>query len=232
MHHVRKPDVHGPLERSVHFGRDVVSRQRPADDLQVLHRLDARYSGGRVYVASREHDIKASAADQLSVRDRTGRIPLYRDHAVADSELVHGHAELPRRHLQQDPAGLCGDAAHGPAVTLDRVRPARAALIDGHVGPAHDERALLEGDVQLVAHHLTERGSGALAPVGLSDVEGRRGVLMNDQPRIEQAEVGLGIGSGGPILRCFAGVGPWGLEQPCAAEAQNEEARALEKVPS
>ena len=95
---------------------------------------------------------------------------------------VHGHAEPLGRHLQQDPARLCGHAARGPGVAFDRIRPTRPALIDRNVGAAHDQRGLLEGDVQLVAHQLEEGGSGALPPVGLADVEGRRAVLVNRDP--------------------------------------------------
>ena len=43
------------------------------------------------------------------------------------------------------------------------------------------------------AHHLAERRAGALAAVGLADVERRGVVLVNDDPRIELLEVGIGI---------------------------------------
>ena len=42
-------------------------------------------------------------------------------------------------------------------------------------------------------HHLPEGGAGALAAVRLADVERRGVVLVNDDPRIELPEVGVGI---------------------------------------
>ena len=120
---------------------------------------------------------------------------------VADGELVDGHCQPRRGHLQQHAPSLGGHAPHRPAVGLDRIRPARSALIDRDVGAAHDAAGLVVRDVELVGHHLAEGGAGALAAVGLADVEGGGVVFVNDDPRIELTEVGVGIGSRARLRR-------------------------------
>ena len=129
----------------------------------------------------------------MTVREGIAR---ERDHAFARGEFLDGHAEALRRHLQQHAPRLRRDPASDHGVALDRVRATRAALVHGHVGAAHDDRGPVEGDVELVAHHLLGGGPGALAAIGLADVEGRAAVLVHYQPRVELEEVGIGIGSG------------------------------------
>jgi hypothetical protein len=60
---------------------------------------------------------------------------------------------------------------HRPAVDLNRVGAAGAALVDGDVGGAHDAGRVLERDVEFVGHHLAERRAGSLSAVGLADEE-------------------------------------------------------------
>ena len=193
MNHAGKLDVHGPFQRAVHLGRNVVALRRLADDLEFLHRLHLRHAGGRVDVVARQRDIEPLSADQFSVGDFPRGIRFHGDHAVADGELIDRHAEPRGCHLQQHPPSLGRHAPHGPAIGLNRIRTARSALIDGDVGAAHDAGGLVVGDVQFVGHHLPEGGAGALAAVRLADVEGRGVVLVNDDPRIELSEVGVGI---------------------------------------
>lgn len=50
----------------------------------------------------------------------------------------------------------------------------------------------MECDVKLIAHHLAKGGTCALATVGLSDIEGGRAVLADDDPRVELMKVGIG----------------------------------------
>src|SRR5207247_9683786 len=90
--------------------------------------------------------------------------------------------------------------------------------------------------VQLIRHHLPESPPGTLATVGPSDIEGRRVVLMHDDPRIELSEVGVGIRTSSLGRR-------FGARSPCpsgertgtgngrGAEAHDEQARAFEEVP-
>ena len=127
---------------------------------------------------------------------------LVRDDTVADRERRDRHAEVRRRHLEQHAPRFGGDAAHRIAVGLQRIRSARAALIDGDVGAAHHAGRVLERDVELVRHDLAERGAGALAEIGLADEE-RRGVVgTNDDPRVELQVIEIGIRSGGARPRC------------------------------
>ena len=58
------------------------------------------------------------------------------------------------------------------------------------------QAGLVVGDVELVGHDLPERRAGALAAVGLADVERRGVVLADDDPRIELPEVEIGIRTG------------------------------------
>ena len=231
MNHARQLHVHGPFQRAVHLGGNVVALRRLADDLEFLHRLHLGHAGGRVDVVARQRDVESLSADQFSVGDALGRIGLHRDHAVADRKLIDRHAEPRGSHLQQHPPRLGRDAPHGPAIPLDRRRTAGAALIDGDVRAAHDAGGLVVGDVQFIGHHLPEGRSGALAAVRLADVKGRGVVLMDDDPRIELPEVGVGIRTrarprrfGRPPACERAGAG--------GAEAHDQQARALEEVPA
>ena len=61
MHHARQLDVHGPFQRAVHLGGNVVALRRLADDLEFLHRLDLGHAGGRVDVVPRQRDIESSS---------------------------------------------------------------------------------------------------------------------------------------------------------------------------
>ena len=107
-----------------------------------------------------------------------------------------GTPRLRGPHVEQHAARFGGHAAHRPAVGLQRVGPARPALIDRQVGGAHDDAGGVEVDVELVRHDLPERGAGALTEVGLADVERGRVVLADDDPRVELAEVGIGVRAG------------------------------------
>ena len=43
--HAWKLDVHGPFQRTIHLGRDVVTGDRLSDDLEFLNRLDLGHTG-------------------------------------------------------------------------------------------------------------------------------------------------------------------------------------------
>ena len=89
-------------------------------------------------------------------------------------------------------------------------------------------RGLVVGDVQLVAHHLPEGGAGALAAIGLADVE-RCGVVgMNHDPGVELQEVGIGIGAGGGCA-AFRGKRV-GAGQSGDAQADDQCAGSLEET--
>ena len=87
------------------------------------------------------------------------------------------------------------------------------------------------GHVELVGHDLAERRAGALAEIGLADVEGRGVVLADDDPRVELAEVGVGIRTG-PERRA-AGLRRGeriGFRQRHGAEADDEQAGVANEV--
>ena len=117
--------------------------------------------------------------------------------AALTAKLIDRRAEPRGSHLQQHAPGFRRDAPHGPAIGLDRVRTAGSALVDGDVGAAHDARGVVVRDVQFIGHHLPEGGPGALAAVRLPNVKSCGVVFVNDDPRIELPEVGVGIGTGG-----------------------------------
>src|SRR5207244_3457396 len=66
---------------------------------------------------------------------------------------------------------------------------------------------------------------GALAAVGLADVERRGVVLMNDDPRIQLSEVGIGIGSSGGLEHDAKRIAANGG----GTDADDEHARRLEE---
>ncbi len=200
-------------------------------NLRSCYRFDFGHAGNRVDIVSRQRDIESLSANQLSVSDALGWIGFHRNHAGANGKLIHRHAEPRGSHLQQHPASLGRGAPHGPGVPLHRRRPAGTALVDGDVRTAHDAGGLVVGDVQFIGHQLPETCPGALAAVRLPDIECRGAVLMDDDPRIELSEVGVGIRTcsrrDGLGSRCRG-------ERAGArgAEAHHQQARALEQVPA
>ena len=171
-------------------------------------------------------------ADQLAVGDALRRIGLHGDHRVADGELIDRHAEARRSPFRAARGALPRRRAASATIASASRRAARAALIDGDVGAAHDAGGLVEGDVQLVGHHLAERGAGALAEVGLADVERGGVVLVNDDPRIELPEIGIGIRT--CALERGAACASASVRPGSAvrAEAHREQSRASEEVPA
>ena len=228
VHHARELHVDRPFERRVHLAGDVVPGDRLPDQLEVLDGLHARDPGGRVDVAAGQRDVEAASADQLPVRHHSRAIGPHRDYAITHVEFAHGDAKALRGHLEQHPPPFRRHAAGHHRITLDRVGPSRSALIDSLVGAAHDEGGHVVGDVELVAHDLARGRPGALAAVGLADVEGGGAVLVDDQPGVELEEIGVGVegrlarvGGGGPAAHA-------GRAQ--AGETEDEEPRGLEEV--
>jgi len=193
VHHAGKLDVHGPLQRTIHLGGNVVALRRRADDLHRLYVLHLRRAGGRIGVVAGQPDVEASPANQFAVGDPLRRVGRDGDDALADDELGGRHAEVHGCQIEQDAPGFGRHAAHRPSVRLQRIRSTGAALIDRHVGIAHDEGRLVVCDVQFIGHDLAERGPCPLPQVGLAHVERCRVVLTNDDPRIELSEVGVRI---------------------------------------
>src|SRR5690606_15418792 len=89
----------------------------------------------------------------------------------------------------------------------------------------HYQTRLLVGHVEFVAHHLPERGTGALAAIGLADEEGSRVVGMDDDPGVELQEIRVGVGAGIERLRQHAGTG-----YRTDAEAQHQGAGRGEEI--
>jgi hypothetical protein len=196
VNHAGRSHVDRPLQRAVDFRRDVVPLRRAPDDLEFLYRLHLGDAGGRVDVLAGERHVELLSADQLPVRDVLRRVGLHRDDARADGERARGYSEPRRCHVEEDAPSLGRDAPHRPAVGLDGVRAAGPALIDRHVGAAHDARRLVVLHVELVGHQLTEGRPGSLSAVGLADEERRGVVLMDRDPRVELPEVGIRIRAG------------------------------------
>ena len=192
--------VDGPLQRAVHLRRDVVALRRLADVLHLLHGLERRHARRRIRVLAGERDVELPAADQLAVADRARTVVLPSRSETTPSlttSAVDRRAQFLRRHVEQDAPGFSGDAAHRIAVGLQRIGSAGPTLIDGVVRAAHHAAGLVVRDVELVAHDLAERRAGALAEIGLADEERRGVVLADHDPRIELAEIGIGIRAGG-----------------------------------
>src|SRR5262249_20936245 len=95
-----------------------------------------------------------------------------------------------------------------------------------------DDGRLVEGNVEFVGHDLTERRTGALAEIGLADIERRGVVRANRDPRVQLVEIGIGIRVGTWRRRLCGSV-----EEPLDAEfahrerpdAANEDAGGFEE---
>jgi hypothetical protein len=193
VHHAGQLDVHRPFRRSVNLAGNVVALRRLAGHLHVLDGLQLRLARRRVHVVAREYDVEVLAADQLPVSHGLRRIGFQRDHRIAHGELIDRDGESRCRQLEQHPSRLGGDTPHRPAVSLQRVGASRSALVDRNVGVAHDDAGLVERDVEFVGHDLAEGGAGALSEIRLANVERRRVVRANDDPRIELMEIGIRV---------------------------------------
>ena len=222
--HARQLHADGPLERAVDLRRDVEAPRRLADHPELLDGLDLRDAGRRIDVLAGQRDVESLPADQFAIRHAPRRVVPDRDDAVADGEAIGRHAKSRRRHLQQHAPCLGRDAPHRPAVGLQRVRAARAALIDGDVGPPHHDGGLVVRDIELVRHDLPECRAGSLTEIGLADVERRGVVAADDDPRVELSEVGIGVRARVLNRR--------DIGQRYGAGADHEEAGSLEEIPS
>jgi hypothetical protein len=203
--------------------------RRLADDLEILHRLDLRHARGGIDGVARQRDVEALPPDQLSVGHGLRGIRFHRDDAAADGEGFDRHRKPHGRHLEQNPPRLGSHPPHRPSIGLNRVRPAGAALVHGDVGAAHDASGVVVGDVQLVRHHLAECGTGALAAVRLPDVEGGGAAFIDDNPRIELAEIQVRIGAGGLSARVGERAERSGDRR--RADAHHEQPRTLQECP-
>ena len=192
VQHAGHLHVHGPDQRSVDLARNVVARHGLADDAQLLHGLHGGRAGRGVDVAPRQRNVE-TLPDELGIGDRFRRIGLGRDGAVADGELGDRRVQAIRTELEQHAPRFGGNPRHGPTVTLDGVGAARPALVGRDVRAAHDEARLVVGDVELVAHHLPERGTRPLAAICFADEERGRVVRMDHDPGVELAKVAVGI---------------------------------------
>ena len=230
VQHPRNLRVDRPFQRAVHLGGDVVALRRLSDDLELLDVLDLRDAGRRVGVVARQRHVESPSANQLTVGHAPRRVGGDGDHPFADRQLADGHPQAGRRQVEQHAACFRSDATHRPAIRLNGVRSARAALIDGEVGAAHDQAGLVVGDVELVRHHLAERRSRALTEIRLADVERGGAVRTDDDPGVELAEIEIGIGAAALRRRASlcAGQGEVGVRD--GADADDEVAGILEEV--
>ena len=121
VHHARQVDVHGPLQRPIDLGGNVVSFRRLPDHFEILHCLHSCRAGGRVDISAGQRDVEPLAADQFAVGDLFRRIALRRDDAISDGQLIDRQAKLRRRHVEQDSSRFGRHAAHRPAVHLNRI---------------------------------------------------------------------------------------------------------------
>ncbi len=235
VHHAGQLHVDGPLERAVHFRGNVVTLDRLADHAQLVHRLHRRLARGRVDVATFERHVETLAADELGVGHLLRGIGFRRDGCVRNCKLIHRHAQVLAAELEQHAPRLRRHAPHRPAIGLDGIGTARAALVGRDVRAAHDQARVVVRDVQLVAHHLAERGARALAAVGLAHVERGGVVRVDHDPRVELAEIRIrpracAHGRRGRRRDCGLGANRF-CERQCAhGDGNHQRARAFEEV--
>src|SRR5262249_47522091 len=89
--------------------------------------------------------------------------------------------------------GFSSDAPHRPAIDFYTVRSARSTLIGSRVGVAHDESALVIGEIQFIAHHLAISRTCTLTAISFTNIECCCAVRVNDDPRVELLVIWIGI---------------------------------------
>src|SRR5262249_30122885 len=160
MHQARGLDVGAEIFLRVDLGRDVLARDRLADDLVTLGILRLCLARGvegvAILLVPIELDVEIAPADQLGVGRFLARIVLGVHHAVGDGERVGREPELRRRHLDEHAARLGRGHAHLLAAHLDAGRARGTALVHAGGGIAHDYGDGLERHVELFRHHLAD----------------------------------------------------------------------------
>ena len=115
MQHSRQPDVADHFHLPEHLGRDVLSRDRFADDLELIgplqrsRRLNLQRAAGAAVPI--ELGAEVPAADQVRVGNSFGRVGDRVDDSIGDRKLIGGNCERCCRHLDQQATSLGGRAA-------------------------------------------------------------------------------------------------------------------------
>ena len=108
VHHARHLDVGDVVLRAEHHRRDVVARDRLADDLVLGVLLRLRLARGVELIADLlvplELHVEVLAADQLGIGGLLVAVEGGADHAVDHDELIGRRAELLGRHVEQHAA--------------------------------------------------------------------------------------------------------------------------------
>ncbi len=161
VRHVRHPHVADVDLLGKDHRRDVVTRDRLADDLVLLVVLRLRLAGRVERIADLlvpfELRVEVLPADQLGIGDLLVRVALGVDDAVGDGELIRRDVQLRRRHVDQHAARLGRCVAHLLAAELDAGRARRATLVHAVAGLAHDHFDGLVGHVELFGDDLADR---------------------------------------------------------------------------
>src|SRR5262249_9770826 len=116
MNHAWRPDIHGPLQRSIYLGRNVVPLGSLTGHLEVLHRLDLCDAGDSVDIVPGQRNIESFSTDEFSVSDALGGITPHGNYASTDRQPIDRRIELYGCHFEQDAASLGRGAPHGPGI--------------------------------------------------------------------------------------------------------------------
>ena len=229
MHHVRHLDVGAEVFLRVDLGRDVLARDRLADDPVILRVLGlglaGRVEGVVELLIPVELDVEIAPADQLGVGRFLARIALGMHHAVGDGERVGRQGEPRRRHLHEHAARLGGRHAHLLAAHLDAGRARGAALVHAGGGIAHDHGDGLERHVELFRHHLADGDEQALAHVHLAEEGGNGAVGIDGDVGGELIGRERRLGA---LRECFADA-EHGIERDRRADGDHQRAAGFEQ---
>ena len=229
VHHAGPPDVGAEVLLRVDLGRDVLARDRLADDLVILRILRLGLAGRVERVAPLlvpiELHVEITAADQLGIGGALARVVLGMHHAVADGERVGDEAELGRRHLDEHAARFRGGHAHLHAAPLDAGRARGAALVHAGGGIAHDDLDRLEWHVEFFRHHLADGDEQPLPHVHLAEERGHRAVGVHGDEGGELIRHERRLGA----LRQGLAGGKRGVERDCRADRDHQRAACFEQ---
>ncbi len=183
MQHAGQPEVVDEIEGTEHLAGQIAAAERFSDDLEPVRRLQRHHyvDGERVRgLAVPAHlAFEVASADELRVGNAPRGVGDRMHHAVRHRELIGRQAQRVGGALDQEMARQCRGAAQHHTAVRDPDGGAGPAHVEGAAAIAHDDAHSLERDVDLLGHHLGDRGAEPLPAVDLAVIGQHRAVRLD-----------------------------------------------------
>ena len=198
-------------ELAGHFARDIDAWNRLADDPERLGFFQIDFLV--------ERHLERAALGQ----GRIGNAPASAgDHAVLDFKVTGRRAELLRRESEHRPLCACRSLAQLQACDLDREAAPGRTLVGREQCIALNDANRRERYVELVGHHLRQRGLDSRAEFDMAAIDRHVAVAVDREPCVYRLEVLWCRGRRLPQRLC---------DRAPKAEAHHQRAAGLQELP-